>query len=173
MIHTSFAIMKLFFQESPAFSTNFCQHSDNVYQCCKIPCLYFGAHHEWYTETLNTLQECIHRVCPNQNMEDVLLLHENAWPHISLRTHKAIAKMGWTVLPHPAHSPDLAPSNYHLSGPVQDALCACHFADDKELTQSFRDVLQSQGTKFYNTGIQHLTQCWQKCAENDRDFGEK
>jgi hypothetical protein len=47
-------------------------------------------------------------------MTDDLLLHGNAWPHTSLRTSEAIAKMGWTVLPHPAHSPDLAPSNYRL-----------------------------------------------------------
>jgi hypothetical protein len=39
--------------------------------------------------------------------------------------------MGWTVLPHPAYSPDLAVSDYHLFGPVKDALHGCHFADDK------------------------------------------
>jgi hypothetical protein len=57
--------------------------------------------------------------------------------------HEAIAKTGGTVLPYPTHSPDLAPSDYHLFGPVKDALCGCHFADDNELKQSFHDVLQS------------------------------
>jgi hypothetical protein len=56
-------------------------------------------------------------------MKDVLLLHDNARPHTSLRICEAIAKMGWTVLPHPAHSPDLVPSDYHLLGPVKDAHC--------------------------------------------------
>jgi hypothetical protein len=55
----------------------------------------------------------------------------------------AITKMGWTVLPHPAHNPDLAPSNYHLFSPIKDALHGCQFADDSELKQSFHDVLQS------------------------------
>jgi hypothetical protein len=59
--------------------------------------------------------------------------------------HEAIRKMGWTSLPHPVHSPDLALSNYHLSGPVKDALPGCHFSDDNELKESFHDVLQSQG----------------------------
>jgi hypothetical protein len=56
-----------------------------------------------------------------------------------------------------------------LSGPVKDALCECHFANDKEVKQSFCDVLQSQGREFYNNGILHITQCWQKRVENDED----
>jgi hypothetical protein len=35
------------------------------------------------------------------------------------------------------------------------------------------DVLQSQGKEFYNTGIHHLTQHWQKHVKNDEDFVEK
>jgi histone-lysine N-methyltransferase SETMAR len=78
-----------------------------------------------------------------------------------------------TILPRPAHSPDLAPSDYHLFGPVKDALCGCYFTDDNELKQSFRDVLQSRGREFYNIGVQRLTQRWQKCVETDGDFVEK
>jgi hypothetical protein len=45
--------------------------------------------------------------------------------------------MGRTVLPHPARSPDLAPSDYRVFGPVNTALRGRHFADDNELKQSF------------------------------------
>jgi hypothetical protein len=45
--------------------------------------------------------------------------------------------MGWTVFPHPTHSPDLAPSDCHLFGAIKDALCGCHLADDSELKQVF------------------------------------
>jgi hypothetical protein len=107
---------------------------NTVYKCYQVLCFNFGAHHERYRET--------------SNVKDVLLLHGNAWPHTSFRRREAIGKMGWALLPHPAHSPDLAASNYHLFGPVKDALCGCHFADDIELIGSFRDVLQSQGTSF-------------------------
>jgi hypothetical protein len=70
-------------------------------------------------------------------MKDVLLLHDNTRPHTSLRTREAIAKLGLTVLPRPAHSPDLAHSDYNLVGPVKDALCGCHFVDDNELKHTF------------------------------------
>jgi hypothetical protein len=77
--------------------------------------------------------------------------------------HEVIAKTGWTVAPHPAHSSGLAPSNYHLFGPVKDPLRGRHYADDNELKQSFRDVIRSQDREFYS-GIQRLILCWQKCV---------
>jgi hypothetical protein len=86
-------------------------------------------------------------------MKDVLLLHDNARPHTSLSTLEAIAKSGRTVLPHPADSPDLAPSDYNLFDPVRDALRGRHFADENELKQSFLDVVQGRGREFYNNGI--------------------
>jgi hypothetical protein len=70
-------------------------------------------------------------------MKDVLLLHDNARPHTSLRTSEAVARMGWTVLSHPAHSLQLAPSDCQLFGPVKDALRGRHFADDSELQKLF------------------------------------
>jgi hypothetical protein len=84
--------------------------------------------------------------------------------------YEAMANMAWTLLPHLAHSPDLAPSNYHLFGPVKDALHVCHFADDNTLKQSLHDVLWSQGRKFYITGIHSLIQWWLMCTENDGDW---
>jgi hypothetical protein len=129
---------------------------DAVYQCSQISCLDFRAHHQQYKETSNKLQQRIHRVHRNQNTKDALLM---TVPSLTPAcTCETIAKMEWTVLPHPAHSPDLARSNYHLFDPIQHALCGYHFADDNELKQSFCDVLQNQGRKFYNTGTQCLTQ---------------
>jgi hypothetical protein len=55
-------------------------------------------------------------------MKDVLLLHDNATPHATLRTREATAKTWRTALPHPAHRPDPAPCDCHLLGPVKDAM---------------------------------------------------
>jgi hypothetical protein len=48
-------------------------------------------------------------------IDDVLLQQDNARPHASAATSDAIARLGFTVLPHPAYSPDLAPSNFRCS----------------------------------------------------------
>jgi hypothetical protein len=59
-----------------------------------------------------------------------------------------MAKMGWTVLHHPAHSPDHAPSNYYLFGPVKDALRGRHFADDNEVKKVFVMCSEAEAGNF-------------------------
>jgi hypothetical protein len=61
--------------------------------------------------------------------------------------------MEWTVLPHPAHSPNLPPSDYHLFALVKDALRGRHFADDNEVKQSLCDVLRSRVREFYKARV--------------------
>jgi len=45
------------------------------------------------------------------DIDDIFLQQDNATPHINAATTDAIAHLGLTVLPHPAYSLDLAPSN--------------------------------------------------------------
>jgi len=40
--------------------------------------------------------------------------------------------MHWEVLPHPVYSPDLAPSEFHLFGPLKEALGGNRFTADDE-----------------------------------------
>ena len=54
-----------------------------------------------YIKTLQKLKQCYRQVQPNRNPGDILIQHDNARPHTSLRTQQAITKFGWTVLPHP------------------------------------------------------------------------
>jgi histone-lysine N-methyltransferase SETMAR len=54
--------------------------------------------------------------------EGVLLLHDSAHPHTAARTLQTLRKLKWGVVEHSAHSPDLAPSDFHLFGPLKEAL---------------------------------------------------
>jgi histone-lysine N-methyltransferase SETMAR len=93
--------------------------------------------------------------------------------HTSLITREATATIGWTVLPHPPFSPGLAPSDFHLYGPLKDALGGRRFADDDELKHSVGEELRRFSKEFYTTGIQRLTQRWKKFVDNEGDFVEK
>jgi len=56
---------------------------------------------------------------PEYDVSGVLALRENATPHTDLRTREALATMGWIVLPHPPYIPDLASTDFHVSGPLK------------------------------------------------------
>jgi histone-lysine N-methyltransferase SETMAR len=72
-------------------------------------------------QTLKKLKQRTGMVRPNRKIDHVLLLlRDNTRLHTSPRTREAITTIGWTVLPHPPYSPDLAPSDYHRFGPVKN-----------------------------------------------------
>ena len=43
-----------------------------------------------------------------------IIFQDNAQPHITKSTLQKLNELGYTVLPHPPHSPDLSPTNYHF-----------------------------------------------------------
>jgi len=68
-------------------------------------------------QKVKKLKQRIRMVRPNRKIDQVLLLLDNNRPHTSPRTREAITTIGWTVLPHPPYSTDLAPPDYHILAP--------------------------------------------------------
>jgi histone-lysine N-methyltransferase SETMAR len=85
---------------------------------------------------INKLEKRFRLVWPGKNPAEMLLQHDNAHPHTGLRTREHITKMGWTMLPHPPYSPDLAPSDFHVFGSLRDALRGTHFEDDNSVIEA-------------------------------------
>ena len=73
-------------------------------------------------DTLKKLKAKIRRVQPALEMSKVLLQHDNARPHTSLKTCEVISSFGWTTISHPSYLPDLALSDFHLFGPFKESL---------------------------------------------------
>ncbi|KAG5326433.1 MOS1T transposase, partial [Pseudoatta argentina] len=49
-----------------------------------------------------------------QRHDKVILLHDNARPHVAKPEKTYLETLKWEVLPHPPYSPDIAPSDFHL-----------------------------------------------------------
>ena len=77
------------------------------------------------------------------------------------------------VLVHPAYSPDLAPSDFHLFGPLKNALRGHWFAADDEVKEVVHDWLRSQPQTFFSNGIKKLTDRWAKCIKKKGEYIEK
>ncbi|KDR17168.1 hypothetical protein L798_08429, partial [Zootermopsis nevadensis] len=126
-----------------------------------------------YIRTLKTLKKRFRRVWPHKHPAEILLLHDNARPHTSPRTREEITKLGWTVLPHPPYSPDLAPSDFHLFGPLKDAIRGTRFEDDESVIQAVRTWLRAQDKSWYRQGMHALVSRWRKAVQVDGDYVEK
>ena len=126
-----------------------------------------------YCQTLNKLREAIRRKRPGQLTNGVILQHDNATPHTARQTQSWIEKYGWEILPHPPHSPDLAPSDFHLFGPLKRELAGKRFDDNDELVDHVRQWLQSLDGSFFREGIYSMVRRWQKCVDRLGCYVEK
>jgi len=99
----------------------------------------------------------------------VLLLHDNTHPHTAIYTLQTLVKLGFTVLEHPAYSPDLTPSDYHLFGPLKEALRGRQFTSDEEVKEAVHEWLAAQPKTFFSEGIEMLLECWNKCIAKHGD----
>jgi histone-lysine N-methyltransferase SETMAR len=77
-----------------------------------------------YCKVLLKLRVAIHRKHPSQLARGVLLHHDNARPHTAGATQERIQELQWELREHPPYSLGLAPSDFHLFGPLKNALVA-------------------------------------------------
>lgn len=60
---------------------------------------------------------------------------DNATPHTAIITKEKLASLGFTVVPHPPYSPDLAPSDFfYLFSPLKHHLSGKCFENEAEVT---------------------------------------
>jgi len=69
----------------------------------------------------------------DQECRKVILLHNNARPHVTKATQDHILALGWELPPHAAYSPDMAPSDYYLIRSLQHHLADTHFVRFEEI----------------------------------------
>jgi histone-lysine N-methyltransferase SETMAR len=82
-------------------------------------------------------------------------------------------KLGFTLLKHPAYSPDIAPSGYHLLGSLKDALRGRRLTSDEGVKKAVHEWLAAQPKTFFSEGIQKHVGCWNKCIAKHEDYVEK
>ena len=88
-------------------------------------------------------------------------------------TVDTVQTLRFEVLKHPAYSPDLAPSDFHLFGPLKEHLRGQRFADDNEVMSVVQTWLLATPKSFYLAGIHNLVDRWTTCVARQGDYVEK
>jgi histone-lysine N-methyltransferase SETMAR len=84
---------------------------------------------EVYSQQLEEMDTVLLEKYPAiENRKHVLLQQDNARPHMAKKTLQKIEELeGIELLPHPAFSPDLEPSDYYLFHSMAQFLCGNKF----------------------------------------------
>ena len=77
---------------------------------------------------------------------------------------------GWELMSHPAYSPDLAPSDYHLFSKLKTFLREKNLKNPEELRKRVDEYFSSKNKEFYWRGIHYLPNRWEKVMAVKGDY---
>jgi transposase len=80
----------------------------------------------------------------------VLLLHDHLRPHSAAATVNLLNSWGWEIIPHPPHSPDLAPSVFHLLLKIKKHLRGQRFHSSEDVQTEVKKWLLEQDAFFFS-----------------------
>jgi len=69
------------------------------------------------------------------------------------QTVEKTEEMGWELLLYPQYSPDLAPSDFHLFGPLKESFAGIIENNEEDFQQNVRKFLYNANKDFYATGF--------------------
>ncbi|KAG5314636.1 MOS1T transposase, partial [Pseudoatta argentina] len=105
-----------------------------------------------------------------QRHDKVILLHDNARPHVVKRVKTYLETLKWEVLPHPPYSPDIAPSNFHLFRSITHGLADRRFHSYEEAQKWIDSWIASTDMSFFRRGIHVLPERWEKVVSSDGQY---
>ncbi|KAG5319748.1 MOS1T transposase, partial [Pseudoatta argentina] len=105
-----------------------------------------------------------------QRHDKVILLHDNARPHVAKPGKTYLETLKWEVLPHPLYSPDIAPSDFHLFRSMAHGLADRRFHSYEEAQKWIDSWIASKDMSFFRRGIHVLPERWEKVVSSDGQY---
>ncbi|KAG5325402.1 MOS1T transposase, partial [Pseudoatta argentina] len=105
-----------------------------------------------------------------QRHDKVILLHDNARPHVAKPVKTYLETLKWEVLPHPLYSPDIASSDFHLFRSMAHGLADWRFHSYEEAQKWIDSLIASKDMSFFRRGIYVLPERWEKVVSSDGQY---
>ena len=115
----------------------------------------------------------IHEKCLGKLSKGILLQQDNARVHTCKIAMDAVERNGYELIPHPAYSPDLAPSDYFLFPNLKKDICGCHFWSNEEVVAAVEEWVKDKDPGFFSSGLMALEYRWSKCIILEGNYIEK
>ena len=84
-----------------------------------------------------------------------------------------VEQNGYKLIPHPAYSPDLAPSNFFLFPNLKKDIRGLHFRSDKEVVTAAEEWVNGKDPGLFSSGLMALEHRWSKCITLEGSYIEK
>ena len=85
----------------------------------------------------------------------------------------AVERIGYELIPHPADSLELAPSDFFLFPPLKKDNRGCHFRSDEEVITAVEEWVNGKDPDFFSSELMALEHRWSKCITLKANYNEK
>jgi [histone H3]-lysine36 N-dimethyltransferase SETMAR len=97
---------------------------------------------------------------------------DNAPCHKSIKTWAKLHELGYELLPHPAYSPDLAPSEFFLFADLKRMLAGKKFSTNQEVIAETEAYFEAISKSYFKNGIEKLFNRYNHCIALERNYIE-
>ena len=125
-----------------------------------------------FTQEYNNCTNAIREKHRGKLSKGVLLQQDNARVHTSKVAMDAVDRSGYELIPHPAYSPDLAPSDFFLFPNLEKDIRG-HFRSDEEVVTAVEEWVNGKDPDFFSSGLMALEHRWSKCITLEGNYIEK
>ena len=85
----------------------------------------------------------------------------------------AVERNGYELIPHPACSSDLAPSDFFLFPNLKKDISGLHFRSGEEVVTAVEEWVNGKDPDIFSSGLMALEHRWCKCITLEGNYIEK
>ena len=127
----------------------------------------------YYANLLDQLRTTIREKRRGKLSKGVLLQQDNTRVHTCKVAIDAVEQNGYELIPHPAYSPDLAPSDFFLIPNLKKDIRGLHFRSDEEVVMAVEEWVNGRNPDFFSSGLMALGHRWSKCITLEGNYIKK
>ena len=127
----------------------------------------------YYANLLDQLRIAIREKRRGKLSKGVLLQQDNTKVHTYKVAVDAVEQNRYELIPHPAYSPDLPPSDFFLFPNLKKDICGCHFWSDEEVMTAVEEWVSGKDPDFFSSGLMALEHHWSKCITLEGKYIKK
>ena len=127
---------------------------------------------DYYRQCLQNLRRKMHANRPDLLENGVLILHDNARPHLGKDVRELLDGYSWEVLTHPPYNPDMSPSNFDLFPKLKINMLGVRFSTLEDLSASVTRRVRQLNCSRDLTGIMDLPKRWDAVIRQKGDYNE-
>ena len=129
----------------------------------------------YYVNLLDHLRTAIREKRRDKLSKGVMLQQDNArvLTYNVAIAMDAVERNGYELIPHPAYSPDVDPSDFFLFPNWKKDTHGCYFWSDEEVVTTVEKWVNGKNPDFFSSGLVAFEHRWFKCITPEDNYIEK